>query len=170
MTISPIRALLIVLIVCFAAWFGFDQILDQRNSARAERDSAQQETSGLREAARISGERLAMAAANDLKHTQELSNALKSNQALRDSVGAGNERLLVHASCPADANVRASASTSGVADAGAAELSPDARPDYFTLLDQLALSTRMILGLQDHIRSLCPTPPLSLEQHNDRTR
>lgn len=156
MTISPIRVFLVVLVTGLTVWFAFDQVLEQRNSARSERDSAQQEVSGLREAARISGERLATAAANDLKHTQELSNALKNNQALRDSVGAGDQRLRVQATCPV-IDVRANTGAAGVADAGAAELSPDARPDYFTLLDQLALSERMILGLQDHIRSFCPT-------------
>lgn len=158
MTISPIRALLVVLVIGLAAWFAFDQVLDQRNSARSERDSAQKEVSGLREAARISGERLATAAANDLKHTQGLSNDLKSNKALRDSVSAGDQRLRVQATCPVT-DVRANTGAAGVADAGAAELSPDARSDYFTLLDQLALSQRMILGLQDHIRSFCPTQP-----------
>lgn len=161
MTISPIRVLLVVLVVGLAAWFAFDQVLEQRNSARSERDSAQEEASGLREAARISAERLATAAANDLKHTEELSNALKSNQALRDSVGAGNQRLLVHASCPTGGNVRADTGTGGVADAGTAELTADARPDYFTLRDQLALSKQMILGLQDHVRSFCLTQPTS---------
>ncbi|AVD81235.1 lysis protein [Pseudomonas sp. SWI6] len=158
MTISPIRALLVLLVVGLAVWFAFDQVLEQRNSARSERDSAQQEASGLREAVRISGERLATAAANDLKHTQGLSNDLKSNQALRDSVGAGDQRLRVQATCPAT-DVRANSGAAGVVDARPAELSPDARSDYFTLLDQLALSKRMILGLQDHIRSFCPTQP-----------
>lgn len=160
MTFSPIRVLLVVLVAGLATWFAFDQVLDQRNAARSERDSAQAEVTGLREAARITGERLAIAAANDTKHTQELSNALKRNQDFRDSVRSGDQRLHVKATCPGT-DVRAGTGTASLAHAGPAELSPDARPDYFTLLDQLALSERMILGLQDHISSLCPTQPIT---------
>jgi prophage endopeptidase len=45
-----------------------------------------------------------------------------------------------------------------VADAGSAELAADARPDYFTLVDQLALTRQMVLGLQDHIRDVVQRP------------
>lgn len=160
MTISPIRVFLVLLLAGLATWCAFDQVRDERNAARSERDSAQAEAKGLREAARITGERLATATANDLKHTQELSNALKRNQDLRDSVGNGDQRLFVPATCAASAvNVRAGTGTAGVAHAASAELAADARPDYFTLRDQLALSERMILGLQDHVRSFCTTQP-----------
>jgi prophage endopeptidase len=46
-----------------------------------------------------------------------------------------------------------------VADAGTAELATNARPDYFTLRDQLALSRQMILGLQDYTRQVCQRMP-----------
>lgn len=160
MTVSPIRVLLGLLVAGLVTWFAFDQVLDQRNAARSERDNAQVEVTGLREAARIASERLAKAAANDIKHTQELSDALKRNQDLRDSVRGGGQRLFVDATCAAPtADVRAGTGATSLAYAGPAELSADARPDYFTLLDQLALSERMILGLQDHISSFCPTQP-----------
>jgi prophage endopeptidase len=42
-----------------------------------------------------------------------------------------------------------------LADAGTAELAADARSDYFTLRDQLALSRQMVLGLQQHIVRVC---------------
>lgn len=158
MTISPIRLLLVVLLAGLSGWLVFDQVLQQRNIARSERDTAQNEAAALREAARITGEWLATAAANDSKNTQELNDALKNNQDLRLSVGTGDQRLLVKASCPA-ASVPTSPGAGGLADGDTAELSTDARPDYFTLLDQLALSKQMILGLQDHVRSFCTTPP-----------
>ncbi|WP_339443928.1 lysis system i-spanin subunit Rz [Pseudomonas hunanensis] len=153
-----ITQLLAALLIAGATWLLFDRVLQQRDTARSERDSAQEEASGLREAARISAERLATAAANDAKHTKDLSNDLKKNQDLRTSVGTGDKRLFVQASCSSNA-VPADPGTAGMADGAAAELSPNARPDYFTLLDQLALSERMILGLQDQIRSFCPTQP-----------
>ncbi|MER2097954.1 MAG: lysis system i-spanin subunit Rz [Pseudomonas qingdaonensis] len=152
MTISPIRLLLVVLLAAGAVWFAFDQVLQQRDSARSERDQAQFEAEGVREVARLAYERMQQAAANDLKHTQELADARKQNLDLRRAVDAGHQRLLVKATCPAP--VPAHSGAGSVADAGAAELSADARPDYFTLVDQLAVSRQMILGLQDHAR-LC---------------
>lgn len=126
--------------------------------ARSERDQALSERDAVIQIANQTAERLAQAAANDNKHTEELSNALKANQDLRASVGTGDQRLLIKASCPA-ANVRTDPAGAGVADADAPELAANARPDYFTLRDQLALSKQMILGLQDHIRSFCTTQP-----------
>ncbi|AXO90257.1 lysis protein [Pseudomonas parafulva] len=151
-------ALLAVALVAGAAWLEFEHVLEQRDNARLERDTAQTEAAGLREAAHITGQRLAIAAANDAQHFQELTDALKRNQDLRLAVDDRNQRLRIKASCPA---VRAGSDTgaAGVADASTAELAADARPDYFTLRDQLALSRQMILGLQDHVRTLCTTPP-----------
>lgn len=148
--------LLALVLVVGAAWFAFDLVLQQRDNARSERDLAQDEAKGLREAARITGERLAIAAALDNKHTQELSHAQQRNEDLQRAVDRGDQRLLVNATCPA---VPAHPGGAGVADAATAELTADARSAYFTLRDQLALSRQMILGLQERERTLCvPTP------------
>ena len=155
MTFAPIRLRLVVLVAGLVGWIAFDQVLDQRNTARSERDSALTEVQGLREAARLTGEWLATAAANDIKHTQELSNARDTNDVLRRAVDDRDKRLLVKATC-ADP-VPAGPGAAGLADGATAELAADARPDYFTLRDQLAVSKQMILGLQDHVRSFCPT-------------
>lgn len=154
---STLTQLLFALVLAGATFWMFDELSDQLDSTRAERDQAQYELEGLREAARIAGERLATAAANDLKHTQELNSALDDINDLHHAVDAGNQRLRVKATC--SAAVPASAGTTGVADAGTAELAADARPDYFTLREQLAHTRQMILGLQDHVRSFCPTTP-----------
>ncbi|MEF9674161.1 lysis system i-spanin subunit Rz [Pseudomonas sp. PCH446] len=153
MTFPPFRLLLIVLLVVGAAWFAFDQVLQQRDSARSERDLAQDEASGLREAARISGQMLADRDAIDLQHTQELNHARTENDGLRRAVNDARQRLLVKATCSAPAS--GSAGAGGLADGGTAELSADARPDYFALRDQLALSRQMILGLQDYVDQVC---------------
>ncbi|MNJ32844.1 Bacteriophage lysis protein [compost metagenome] len=158
MTLPPVRLLLVLLMAALVAWVAFDLLLDELNSARSERDLAQYERDGLREAARITGERVAQAAENDRKHTQELTHALDTNRGRRLAVDSGAERLLVNATC-STTSVSAHSGAAGVADAGTAELAADTRPDYFTLLDQLALSKQMILGLQDHVRSFCPTTP-----------
>mgnify|MGYP003617867420 FL=1 len=142
-----------ILVVCLVAWFGFDLLEGQRDDARRERDSALSEVVGLREAARISGEMLAERDAIDLQRTQELNDERIENDGLRRAVDAGIKRLRLNATCSAPSTPAASAG--GVADAGTAELTADARQDYFTLRDQLALSREMILGLQDHVRRIC---------------
>ncbi|KAA0983761.1 lysis protein [Pseudomonas sp. ANT_J28] len=153
MTFFPSRQVLFVLLAGLLAWVAYDRVTDQRNDARRERDSAQWEAKGLREAARISGEMLADRDAIDLKNTTELDHVRTENQGLRRAVDDGTKRLRIRATCPA--SVPATTDAGGLADAGTAELTADARPDYFTLRDQLALSRQMILGLQQHIVRVC---------------
>lgn len=147
-----LREILFPLLVCLAAFVGFDILQGQRDTARAERDAAQYEASGLREAARITGEMLAARDAIDRNRTQELTDARTEIDALRLDVADGRQRLRVKATCSTTPDTTAAG---GVADAGTAELAADARPDYFTLRDQLALSTQMILGLQDYVSQVC---------------
>jgi prophage endopeptidase len=147
-----LREGLFLVVLCLVVWIGFDTLEDQRDTARRERDSAQFEVNGLREAARISGEMLAERDAIDQRNTTELTHALTENQDLRRAVDAGSQRLRVEATCPA---VSADSGAGRLADAGAAELTADARSDYFTLRDQLALSRQMVLGLQQHIVRVC---------------
>lgn len=153
-----IAQVLAALLFAGSTWFLVDRALQQRDTARSERDQALSERDAVIQIANQTAERLAEAAANDNKHTEELSNALNANQDLRASVGTGDQRLFIKASCPA-ANVRADPAGAGVADADAPELAADARSNYFTLRDQLAVSKQMILGLQDHVRSFCSTQP-----------
>ena len=148
-----LRDTLFLLLFCLLVWAGYDRIAGQRDQARSERDSALFEVTGLREAARISGEMLADRDAIDLKRTLELDHERASNLELQRAVDDRRQRLRVNATCSAAGTEKASAG--GVADAGTAELATDARPDYFTLRDQLALSREMILGLQDHVRRIC---------------
>ncbi|MFJ3375393.1 lysis protein [Pseudomonas sp. NPDC086112] len=153
MTIPPLRLATFLLLSGLLVWVAFDQVTDQLGAARRDRDSAQFEVTGLREAARIGGEMLADRDEIDLQRTQELSNALNQNDGLRLAVDAGRQRLRVKATCNSPKPEQTGAG--GVADAGPAELAADARSDYFTLRDQLALSRQMILGLQDHVRRIC---------------
>lgn len=147
------RELLFPLVLCLVAFVAFDLLQGQRDTARRERDNALFEATGLREAARISGEMLADRDAIDLKRTLELDHERASNLELRRAVDDGRQRLRVNATCSAAITEKARAG--GVADAVTAELAADARPDYFTLRDQLALSKQMILGLQDYVHQVC---------------
>ena len=137
---------LLSLLLFLAAWFLFNHLIDERNRALFE-------VSGLREAARISGEMLADRDENDRTRTKALNHALTEINDLRRAVDGGSKRLFVKASCSPP---KPDQTGSGrVADAGTAELAADARSDYFTLRNQLALSREMILGLQDHVRRIC---------------
>ena len=165
MTISLTRLAFVLLLASLAAYALFDYVADQRDDARGERDAAvlelgtvTTERDGLLEAKRISGEMLAARDTNDLKHTLELNNALDHNKALQRDVAARDKRLLVKARCPAPA-VLGATGAGGMADAGPAELAADARSDYFTLRNQLALTRQMVLGLQDYIRTVVQRPP-----------
>ena len=153
MTIPPLRLALFLLLSALLVWAAFDQVSDQLGTAERERDSAQGEVAGLREAARISGEMLADRDEIDRTRTQELNHALSENNDLRRDVVDGRKRLRLAATCSTPKPDQTGAG--GVADAGTAELTADARSDYFTLRDQLALSREMILGLQDHVRRIC---------------
>lgn len=147
------RDALFLLLFCLLVWAGYDRIAGQRDQARGERDSALFEVTGLREAARVSGEMLADRDAIDLKRTLELDDERAQNLELRRDVDDGRQRLRLKATC-SDATAK-TASAGSLDDAGAAELAADARPDYFTLRDQLALSKQMILGLQDYVHQVC---------------
>ncbi|RUI81073.1 lysis protein [Pseudomonas aeruginosa] len=133
----------------------------QRTNDQVHRDlqDAQREVAGLQQAAHIAGELLAARDALDLKHTQELNDERDQNARLRAAVDAGRQRLRVNATCPA---MSADAGAAGLADAGAAELAAEARPDYFALRDELALTRRMVLGLQDYVRTLQPLYPFPI--------
>ncbi|QLG95765.1 lysis protein [Pseudomonas yamanorum] len=162
-----LRDALFPVLVCLVAWIGFDILVGQRDIARTQRDSAQFEVNGLREAARISGQMLADRDAIDLQRTQELNHERSENDELRLAVRTGRKRLRVNATC--STSVSADSGAGGLADAATAELAADARPDYHTLVDQLALSKQMILGLQDHVLYVCPnnsTPLLTPERSN----
>ena len=137
---------LLSLLLFLAAWFLFNHLIDERNRA-------QLEVTGLREAARISGEMLADRDDIDRTRTEALNHALFENSELQRAVAAGRQRLRINAVCRAADPEQAR--TGSVANAATAELATDARPDYFTLRDQLALSRQMILGLQDHVRRVC---------------
>ncbi|POD33212.1 lysis system i-spanin subunit Rz [Pseudomonas amygdali] len=156
MTISPLQLLFRTLFVGLVIWLAVDWALDRYETVVQERNSAITERDGLREAARISGEQLAARDQLDTHHTEELNRARAQINTLQLAVADGRYRLRIKAVCPA---MPGTAGTTGLADAGSAELAADARSDYFTLRDELALSRQMILGLQDYIRQVVQRTP-----------
>lgn len=91
-------------------------------------------------------------AALDAKYTKELADAKKTISDLRRDVDSGAKRLRISATCP---GVSKTTSTSGVDDAGAPELTPDARRSYFDHRDGIATADKMIRGMQDYIKEQC---------------
>ena len=89
-------------------------------------------------------------AALDAKYTKELASAKATIDQLHDDVASGKRRLQLNAKCPAGNTT----GTASVDDAASAELTPDARQNYFRLREQLATSEKQILGLQDFIRKV----------------
>ncbi len=156
MTFESVRSVLTLLLMALlssAVWDYKAQLV----TAQSERDQARADLKAVIQVANANAERVAQAKDLDKKHTQELSNARDTNDALRRAVDDRDKRLLVKATCAAA--VPAVPGAAGLADGATAELAADARSDYFTLRDQLVVSRQMILGLQDHVRSFCTTQP-----------
>jgi prophage endopeptidase len=91
-------------------------------------------------------------AALDAKYTKELSDAKKTINDLRRAVDSGAKRLRIAATCP---GVPKAASTPGVDDAGAPELTPDARRNYFDHREGIEIVNKMILGMHEYINNQC---------------
>ncbi|HCI5706251.1 TPA: lysis protein [Klebsiella pneumoniae] len=91
-------------------------------------------------------------AALDAKYTKELSDAKKTINDLRRDVDSGAKRLRIAATCP---GVPKATSSTGVDDAGAPELTPDARRNYFDHRNGIATADKMIRGMQDYIKEQC---------------
>ena len=91
-------------------------------------------------------------AALDAKYTKELSDAKKTINDLRRDVDSGAKRLRVAATCP---RVSKATSATGVDDAGAPELTPDARRNYFDHREGIETVNKMIYGMQEYIDTQC---------------
>ncbi|EMA4781895.1 lysis protein [Providencia rettgeri] len=87
----------------------------------------------------------------DTKHTQELANAKIQIDKLRIAAERNPERVYIRASCPkGETN-----STSSVDDGATARPTDSAIGNYWLLRNRIAELTRMVLGLQDYIRTEC---------------
>ncbi|QZY66079.1 lysis protein [Providencia rettgeri] len=87
----------------------------------------------------------------DTKHTTELTNAKAEIDQLRIAAERNPERVYIRASCPkGETN-----STSGLDDGTTARPTDSAIGNYWLLRNRIAELTRMVLGLQDYIRTEC---------------
>lgn len=154
------RYLVAVLVLALlAVLWRLDSVSADRDTAVATAKTQTAAVDSLRETLRLGRELLTELEQLDTTNTQELNDALDENKQLRADVAAGRQRLRLAATCAAPTTVPADPGAAGVADAGTPELTADAGQDYFTLLDQLALTRQMLIGLQAYVRNVLPRQP-----------
>lgn len=88
-------------------------------------------------------------AALDVRYTKELADAKASNDSLRNAVDDGRKRLRI---AIAKNNP---ATTSGMGDAGTAELAESVRQDYYDLRSMIALQDKQLRAAQEYIKTQC---------------
>lgn len=135
-------------------WWQVDRQAVTISTVSSQLDMATARADGLRNTLRLQRELTATAEALDRKHSEELTDANTENARLAAAVAAGEYRLRVAASCPA-AGVPGTASTTGMDDGAAAELTPAARQDYFALRGQLTQTEAALAGLQEYVSRVC---------------
>lgn len=87
----------------------------------------------------------------DTKHIQELTNANAEIDKLRIAAERNPERVYIKASC----KKAESTTATGLDDAITARPTDSAIRNYWLLRNRIAELTRMVLGLQDYIRTEC---------------
>ncbi|MGX9359815.1 lysis protein [Pantoea ananatis] len=151
---SRITAIICVVVFCLLVCMAL-AIKHYRDNAIAYKDQRDKATETLSLANSIIKDmqtRQREVAALDAKYTKELADAKNTITDLRRDVDSGAKRLRIAATCP---GVPKATSAPGVDDAGAPELIPDARRNYFDRRDGIATADKMIRGMQDYIKDQC---------------
>lgn len=138
----------VILLLALASWLSYSSYKGEKKRA----DDAEQSLSLANATITDMQTRQRDVAALDAKYTKELSDAKKTINDLRRDVDSGAKRLRIAATCP---GVSKATSAPGVDDAGAPELTPDARRNYFDHRDGIATADKMIRGMQDYIKEQC---------------
>ena len=138
----------VILLLALASWLSYSSYKGEKKRA----DDAEQSLSLANDTIKDMQIRQRDVAALDAKYTKELSDAKKTINDLRRDVDSGAKRLRIAATCP---GVPKATSSTGVDDAGAPELTPDARRNYFDHRDGIATADKMIRGMQEYIDTQC---------------
>lgn len=151
---SRLTAIIIAVVVCIIVSLGWavNHYRDNAITYKDQRDKATKNLSLANATIKDMQVRQRDVAALDAKYTKELADAKKTISDLRRDVDSGAKRLRIAATCP---GVPKATSATGVDDAGAPELTPDARRNYFDHRDGIATADKMIRGMQDYIRQQC---------------
>ncbi|EPQ5779696.1 lysis protein [Citrobacter koseri] len=151
---SRLTAIIIAFVVCIIVSLGWavNHYRDNAITYKDQRDKATEKLSLANATIKDMQTRQRDVAALDAKYTKELADAKKTINDLRRDVDSGAKRLRISATCP---GVSKTTSAPGVDDAGAPELTPDARRNYFDHRDGIATADKMIRGMQDYIKEQC---------------
>lgn len=151
---SRLTAIIIAVVVCIIVSLGWAANHYRENAItyKDQRDKATERLTMANATIKDMQIRQREVAALDAKYTKELADAKKTISDLRRDVDSGAKRLRIYATCP---GVSKTTSATGVDDAGAPELTPDARRNYFDHRDGIETADKMILGMQDYIKEQC---------------
>lgn len=142
-------AMALALTICVLA-FLVNRYHDNAMQYKAEREQARNEARLANATINTMQQQQVKAAEIDAKYTKELRDAKETVNKLRADVANGTKRLSIRtATC-----VSKAATAGSMGNAGTAELSGDARQDYYRLREELATSDKQIRYLQDYIRSV----------------
>ncbi|MFO4356436.1 lysis protein [Klebsiella pneumoniae] len=151
---SRLTAIISAIVICLIVSLGWlaSHYHDNATEFKRQRDKSTEQLSLANDTIADMQTRQRDVAALDAKYTKELSDAKKTINDLRRDVDSGAKRLRIAATCP---GVPKATSSTGVDDAGAPELTPDARRNYFDHRDGIATADKMICGMQDYIKEQC---------------
>jgi len=151
---SRLAAIISAIVICLIVSLGWlaSHYHDNATEFKRQRDKVTEQLSLANDTIADMQTRQRDVAALDAKYTKELSDAKKTINDLRRDVDSGAKRLRIAATCP---GVSKATSATGVDDAGAPELTPDARRNYFDHRDGIATADKMIRGMQDYIKEQC---------------
>ncbi|HHL1474487.1 TPA: lysis protein [Klebsiella pneumoniae] len=151
---SRLTAIISAVVICLIVSLGWlaSHYHDNATEFKRQRDKVTEQLSLAKDTIADMQTRQRDVAALDAKYTKELSDAKKTINDLRRDVDSGAKRLRIAATCP---GVPKATSSTGVDDAGAPELTPDARRNYFDHRDGIATADKMIRGMQDYIKEQC---------------
>lgn len=151
---SRLTAIIIAVVVCIIVSLGWavNHYRDNAITYKDQRDKAIEKLSLANAAIKDMQTRQRDVAALDAKYTKELADAKKTISDLRRDVDSGAKRLRISATGP---RVSKATSATGVDDAGAPELTPDARRNYFDHRDGIEVTKEMIHGLHEYINTQC---------------
>ncbi|EIT0968116.1 lysis protein [Escherichia coli] len=151
---SRLAAIISAVVICLIVSLGglASYYHDNATEFKRQRDKVTEQLSLAKDTIADMQTRQRDVAALDAKYTKELSDAKKTINDLRRDVDSGAKRLRIAATCH---GVPKATSSTGVDDAGAPELTPDARRNYFDHRDGIATADKMIRGMQDYIKEQC---------------
>lgn len=144
------KYLLIALFALVAAFGGFALKRD-RDALVGEIESTHEQVAQLQLQAQQATQALQARDDLDKQRFQEMSDAKKQIDSLRDQLAAGTKRVLIRATCP---SVPAATSTARLDDAGDPALTAAARQDYLRLREQIVTTEAQLQGLKDYVRQV----------------